>query len=44
MDDANEVVLVERETPTSGSELSVIEQFIGNIGRFNLPRDEREQR
>jgi outer membrane protein assembly factor BamE (lipoprotein component of BamABCDE complex) len=44
IDDAKEVVLVERETPTSGSELSAIEQFIGNIGRFNLPRDEREQR
>lgn len=41
MDDAREVALVERETPTSGNELSAIEQFIGNIGRFNLPRDEQ---
>jgi outer membrane protein assembly factor BamE (lipoprotein component of BamABCDE complex) len=41
MDDAREVTLVERETPTSGNELSAIEQFIGNIGRFNLPRDEQ---
>jgi outer membrane protein assembly factor BamE (lipoprotein component of BamABCDE complex) len=41
IDDAEEVELVERETPTSGNELSVFEQFIGNIGRFNLPRDEQ---
>jgi outer membrane protein assembly factor BamE (lipoprotein component of BamABCDE complex) len=41
IDDAKEVELVERETPTSGNELSAIEQFIGNIGRFNLPRDEQ---
>ena len=26
--------LVDRETPTKGKELSVLEQFIGNIGRF----------
>jgi outer membrane protein assembly factor BamE (lipoprotein component of BamABCDE complex) len=30
---------VERETPTAGNELTVFEQFVGNIGRFNLPRD-----
>ncbi len=35
LDDAIEVGLVDRETPTSGNELSVFEQFIGNIGRFN---------
>ena len=33
--DALEVSLVDRETPTSGNELSIFEQFIGNIGRFN---------
>jgi outer membrane protein assembly factor BamE (lipoprotein component of BamABCDE complex) len=33
--DAREVALVDRETPTSGKELNVFEQFIGNIGRFN---------
>ena len=36
---AHEVSLVERETPTVGSELSALEQFIGNIGRFNPPAD-----
>ena len=35
LDDAFEVSLVDRETPTSGNELSMFEQFIGNIGRFN---------
>jgi outer membrane protein assembly factor BamE (lipoprotein component of BamABCDE complex) len=35
LEDAKEVALVDRETPTSGSELSILEQFIGNIGRFN---------
>jgi len=39
LDRAQEVSLVDRETPTSGSELSVFEQFIGNIGRFNPPTD-----
>lgn len=34
---AQDVTLVDRETPTSGSELSVFEQFVGNIGRFNAP-------
>ncbi len=29
-----EVQVVERETPTRGNEMTIIEQFIGNIGRF----------
>jgi outer membrane protein assembly factor BamE (lipoprotein component of BamABCDE complex) len=36
---AHEVSMVDRETPTSGSELNAFEQFIGNIGRFNPPAD-----
>jgi outer membrane protein assembly factor BamE (lipoprotein component of BamABCDE complex) len=39
LDRAQEVSLVDRETPTSGTELSVFEQVIGNIGRFNPPAD-----
>jgi outer membrane protein assembly factor BamE (lipoprotein component of BamABCDE complex) len=35
LSDAREVEPVSRTTPTSGNELSVLEQFIGNIGRFN---------
>jgi outer membrane protein assembly factor BamE (lipoprotein component of BamABCDE complex) len=39
---AREVDLVDRETPTAGNELTVLEQFLGNIGRFNPPEDEDE--
>lgn len=41
--DAFEVSLVDRETPTSGNELGILEQFIGNIGRFN-PEGQPPQR
>jgi outer membrane protein assembly factor BamE (lipoprotein component of BamABCDE complex) len=37
---AREVDLVDRETPTAGNELTVLEQFLGNIGRFNPPDDD----
>jgi outer membrane protein assembly factor BamE (lipoprotein component of BamABCDE complex) len=37
---ATEIDLVDRETPTSGNEMSVLEQFLGNIGRFNPREDE----
>jgi outer membrane protein assembly factor BamE (lipoprotein component of BamABCDE complex) len=37
---AREIDLVDRETPTSGNEMSVLEQFLGNIGRFNPAGDE----
>ncbi len=30
--------LVERETPTKGKELTVIQQLIGNVGRFGNPK------
>jgi outer membrane protein assembly factor BamE (lipoprotein component of BamABCDE complex) len=43
LDRAQEVSLVDRETPTAGSELTVLEQFIGNIGRFNPPADSDTQ-
>jgi outer membrane protein assembly factor BamE (lipoprotein component of BamABCDE complex) len=39
LDRAREVSIVERETPTAGSEMNALEQFIGNIGRFNAPVD-----
>jgi outer membrane protein assembly factor BamE (lipoprotein component of BamABCDE complex) len=35
--DARAVDPVDAETPTGGNELNVVEQFIGNIGRFNAP-------
>jgi outer membrane protein assembly factor BamE (lipoprotein component of BamABCDE complex) len=33
--DARQVALVDRVTPTSGNELTLLQQFLGNIGRFN---------
>ncbi len=34
-DDAREVELVDRTTPTAGKELTAIQQLFGNLGRFN---------
>lgn len=33
--------VVERETPAHGSDLTMIEQFLGNLGRFNTDAPER---
>ena len=38
LNDAQTVELVERETPTLGRRLTVLEQLLGNFGRFNTPR------
>jgi outer membrane protein assembly factor BamE (lipoprotein component of BamABCDE complex) len=35
--DGKTVDLVTRETPTAGKELSVLEQLVGNVGRFTKP-------
>jgi len=32
-----EVTLVGRETPTAGHSFTILEQILGNIGRFNRP-------
>jgi outer membrane protein assembly factor BamE (lipoprotein component of BamABCDE complex) len=40
---AHEVSIVDRETPTAGSELTAFEQFVGNIGRFNPTGDEKQR-
>ncbi len=32
-----DIKLVERETPTKGRELTIIQQLIGNVGRFTVP-------
>ncbi len=34
IEDARDVELVERETPTEGRELTLLQQLIGNIGQF----------
>lgn len=40
LDEANEIDMVDRETPTAGNELTILEQFVGNIGRFNPAPEE----
>jgi outer membrane protein assembly factor BamE (lipoprotein component of BamABCDE complex) len=42
LDAAREIELVSRETPTSGTELGLLEQFVGNIGRFNPPPEDAD--
>lgn len=37
LEEGQEVELVERETPTEGRDLTVLQQFLGNLGRFNPP-------
>lgn len=37
LDDAKEVAMVERTTPTPGKTLGFLEQLFGNLGRFNTP-------
>jgi outer membrane protein assembly factor BamE (lipoprotein component of BamABCDE complex) len=32
---AQDIVMVQRITPTSGKELTVLEQVLGNVGKFN---------
>jgi outer membrane protein assembly factor BamE (lipoprotein component of BamABCDE complex) len=39
-EDAREVALVERETPTEGNELTILQQLLGNLGRFNPTGDD----
>ena len=34
MDDARAIEIVERVTPTSGQEITILQQLLGNIGRF----------
>jgi outer membrane protein assembly factor BamE (lipoprotein component of BamABCDE complex) len=35
--DSRDIAIVEDKTPTAGRELGVVEQIIGNLGRFNRP-------
>ena len=38
MKDGREIAMVARKTPTYGKELSVIDQIMGNVGRFSSPK------
>lgn len=35
LEDGQEVELVERETPTEGQDITIVQQLLGNLGRFN---------
>lgn len=37
LEDGEQFAFVERETPTLGRELGLLEQLFGNLGRFNAP-------
>ena len=41
--EALDIPIVSRETPTHGTELTVLEQFVGNLGRFNSDMNEDRQ-
>jgi outer membrane protein assembly factor BamE (lipoprotein component of BamABCDE complex) len=38
--DAQDIQMVQRITPTSGKELTVLEQILGNVGKFTGPKRE----
>lgn len=35
--DQIDVAMVRRKTPTSGNEITIMQQLLGNVGRFNKP-------
>lgn len=35
LEDGKDVSMVERTTPTAGKEMSILEQLLGNVGRFS---------
>lgn len=41
LEDGREVDMVARETPTAGKDLTLIEQLIGNVGKFNNTSKDR---
>ncbi|MDP2765289.1 MAG: outer membrane protein assembly factor BamE [Brevundimonas sp.] len=40
LDDGQRVAMNDRETPTRGRQLTILEQLLGNVGRGQLPRTE----
>ena len=42
LEDGQQVAMNDRETPTRGRELTVIEQLLGNVGRGQLPRTDED--
>lgn len=44
LEEAQDLQYVERETPTEGRSLGLFEQLLGNLGRYNTPRDATQSR
>ncbi len=40
LSDSRDVTMVSRITPTAGKEITILEQIMGNVGRFSGPRQE----
>ena len=40
MSSAEDITMVSRITPTAGKELTILEQILGNVGRFSGPRQQ----
>src|SRR5919109_141672 len=40
-EDGRQIAYVDRTTPTEGNELTLIQQLLGNLGRFNPEGDDR---
>ena len=40
LSDSRDISMVSRITPTAGKEITVLEQIMGNVGRFSGPRQE----
>jgi outer membrane protein assembly factor BamE (lipoprotein component of BamABCDE complex) len=38
--DGQDIAMVQRTTPTSGKELTILEQILGNVGRFSGPKQQ----
>ena len=38
--DAEDITMVARVTPTAGKELTILEQLMGNVGKFSGPRQQ----
>lgn len=41
LEQARAVELVDRQTPTAGNELTILDQLLGNFGRFTKPSGEK---
>lgn len=44
LDKAQDIEMVQRATPTEGRKVGFVEQLLGNVGKFNTPKDSTEQR